>query len=327
MTNALVKSVGSPLDLVSATTRKFAENTKSKNTRRAYKSAFNDFTVYCVDRKKPYLPSSPATVADYISDLAEHANAKISTLKVRLAAISLAHKLHGYEDPTQDKIVGNVLSGISREKGLRQRQAAPILKVDLLKIVAEEPEKLVELRNRTILLVGWFGAFRRNELVNIKVNDLTFDDYGVKIMVPFSKTDQFGKGKKKHLPYLKKNKSICPVLALRKWLETSSIADGFIFRKINRWGKIGKGKPGREHIYPHVVSRIVKRAVTKIGFNPKNFSAHSLRAGFITQACLDGYDALAIIEVSLHETIETVVKYERSEGVKAREIIKGMFGE
>lgn len=327
MPNALVKSIESPLDLVSATTRKFATKDKSDNTKRAYRSAFNDFTVYCTDKKKSYLPASPMTVADYISDLAELGNAKISTIKVRLAAISLAHTLNKYDDPTQDKIIGNTLDGISREKGLRQRQAAPLLKDHLLKIVADEPKRLVDLRNRTLLLVGWFGAFRRNELVNIKVGDLTFDDYGVKIEVPFSKTDQYGKGKEKHLPYLKKNKSICPILALKNWLSTSGITEGFVFRKIDRWGKLGKGKPGREHIYPHVINRIVKRAIANIGLSPKFFSAHSLRSGFITQACLDGYDAMAITEVSLHESLDTVVKYERSSGVKAREIIKGMFGE
>lgn len=295
----------------------------NKNTRRTYKAAWRDFRYYCEDQKVIPAPAAPIVVADYISCCAG-GGLKVSTIAVRLAAISKFHKTNKLDDPTQDEIVASTLKEIKREHGMRPHEAAPILKKDLLKIAEWEVKTAARIRDKAILLVGWFGAFRRIELVKIKIEDVEFNDRGMAIVVPFSKTDQEGVGKKKHLPNLK-NKSICPVTAMREWINVSGVTSGYVFRKIDRWGKIGKGKPGREGIFPHVVTTLVKDFVRSIGLDATKYSAHSLRAGFITQASLDGFDAIAIKNVSLHESLQTIAKYERSAGAKALEIITTMF--
>lgn len=94
-----------------------------------------------------------------------------------------------------------------------------------------------KLRDKTILLIGFAGGFRRSELTNLNYEDLDFVNEGVKIKITKSKTDQFGEGMIKAIPYLN-NEEFCPVINLKKMLEKCKINDAGIFRRISKSGKV-----------------------------------------------------------------------------------------
>lgn len=322
MTNALVK-VTTPqskaIELVSPRVRKYAKSSRAKNTVRAYKASWQDFYVYCVDRGIAPLPAHPADLADYLAWCAD-AKMKASTIAMRISAISNVHKISKYPDPTKDEGVVELMKGIRREIGTRSNQKEPLLLSGLEKIVKLLPDNLTGVRDKAILLTHWASAFRRNELMGLNVDDLKFTQHGVTILLRKSKTDQAGVGMEKAIPYLK-NESMCPVRAIQAWLKQSGITDGPLFRKIDRHGKIWKTR-----LWDHYAANLIKSGVAKIGLDPKKYSGHSPRAGYVTEAVEKGIPALSIAAVT-GQTLQTVARYQRSAGTVARDAVKKAFGE
>ena len=193
------------------------QNSKAINTVRAYKSDFRDFELFCVKNSFKYLPSEPKIVSLYLTHLSSK-DAKMSTLKRRLVSIGVIHKLKGYYlDTKHPSIIENIM-GIKRRKGSKQNGKKPIL-ISSLKLIIDvidqiDSEEIKKLRDRSIILIGFSGGFRRNEIVSINYDDLDFMSEGLKINVRKSKTDQFGEGFTKALPYFDSSQ-YCPVVSLR----------------------------------------------------------------------------------------------------------------
>ena len=204
------------------------QNSKANNTVRAYKSDFNDFSLFCVQNGFKSLPSEPKIVSLYLTHLSTK-DAKMSTLKRRLVSIGVIHKMKGYYlDTKHPSIIENIM-GIKRRKGSIQKGKKPIL-ISSLKIIInvidqQKKEQIKKLRDRTIILIGFSGGFRRNEIVSLDYDDLDFVPEGLKINLERSKTDQFGEGTIKALPYFD-NSQFCPVVSLKKWIEISKINSG-----------------------------------------------------------------------------------------------------
>ena len=321
-TRALVPQPQSQISagVIPSRARHFVDAARAENTVRAYRAAWEDFCAYCAQTGARSRPADPATVADYLTTLAE-GGLKVSTLAVRLSAISQAHRLGGHPDPTRHEAVKMLMSGIRRKLGSAPAQKAPVLRDDIRRMVAVQPDMLAGLRNRALLLVGFAGAFRRSELTGLDVSDLRFTDEGVVITLRRSKTDQEGRGIVKHIPTLK-SRALCPVTALRRWLEEADIHQGPIFRAVDRWGHVRKRR-----LTAQVVAAVVKQAAVAAGLDPRQYAGHSLRAGFVTQASLDDEDVLSIQEVTGHTDMNTIVKYQRSAGRKARETVRRAMGE
>ena len=70
-----------------------------------------------------------------------------------------------------------------------------------------------------------------------------------------------------------------PVEALREWLLRADIAKGPVFRAIDQWGGLDD-----KALTPQAVNSILKRRVAAAGLDPKLYSAHGLRAGYLTEA-------------------------------------------
>ena len=211
------------------------KSSKANNTLRAYKSDFKDFCVFCVKHGFNSLPTEPKVVSLYLTYLSK--NAKISTLRRRLVSISVVHKLKGHYLDTKHPIIIENLMGIKRVKGSIQEGKKPIL-INHLKSILNviNEEKIPEIkknRDKSLILVGFGGGFRRTELILIDYEDLEFVDEGVKIIIKRSKTDQFGEGMIKGLPYFS-NEKYCPVISLKKWLELSNIKTGPVFRRFSK---------------------------------------------------------------------------------------------
>tara|TARA_Y100000591_G_scaffold325346_1_gene346172 strand:+ start:178 stop:1131 length:954 start_codon:yes stop_codon:yes gene_type:complete len=286
-------------------TLKNLKNSKAKNTLRAYQSDFKDFSVFCNKNGFLALPTQPKIIALYITNLSK--KSKFSTLKRRIASISVIHKLKGHYLDTKHPIIMENLHGIKRTLGSRQKAKKPILINDLkliIKAIDEEEIKaksLIEgkvkgiwkLRDKALILVGFAGGFRRSELVNIDYEDIEFVNEGVKILIKRSKTDQSGEGAIKAIPYLD-NKEFCPVRALKKFIE-------YKFAKTNS-GKIFE-------ISDKSVALIIKKYTEKAGLDPSKYAGHSLRSGFATTAAEFGAEERNIMAMTGHKTTQMVRRY------------------
>ena len=209
---------------------------KSINTIRAYKSDFNHFVNFCKKNNFKPLPADPKIVSFYITDLSS--TSKVSTLKRRLASISVIHKLKGQYIDIKHPLINENLLGIQRKKGVFQKSKKPILINELKEIISiidnSEKDERKKARDKALMLIGFSGGFRRSELVNIDLEDLEFTKEGVKIFLKRSKTDQSGEGMIKAIPYFK-DINFCPIHTLKKWIEISQINKGLIFDIRIKW--------------------------------------------------------------------------------------------
>ena len=282
------------------------QNSKANNTLRAYKSDFNDFGIFCAQNGFKSLPSDPKIVSLYLTHLSTK-DAKISTLKRRLVSIGVIHKLKGhYLDTKHPAIIENIL-GIKRRKGSVQKGKKPILincLIQLVNVIDQQNRKEIKkLRDRSIILVGFSGGFRRNEIVSLDYDDLDFVPEGLKISLRRSKTDQFGEGFTKALPYFD-NPQYCPVLSLKKWIEISKIASGPVFRRFSKGSKLSNNR-----LTDQTVALLIKEYLKLAGIDSKNYSGHSLRSGFATSAAESGVEERSIMAMTGHKSTEMVRRY------------------
>jgi len=220
------------------------QSSKANNTVRAYKSDFNDFGIFCAQNGFKSLPSEPKIVSLYLTHLSTK-DAKMSTLKRRLVSIGVIHKLKGhYLDTKHPAIIENIM-GIKRRKGSIQKAKKPIL-INSLKLIInaidqQNKQEIKKFRDRSIILIGFSGGFRRNEIVSLDYDDLDFVPEGLKINIKRSKTDQFGEGFTKALPYFDSSQ-YCPVVSLKNWLDISKITSGPVFRRFVKGSKLSENR-------------------------------------------------------------------------------------
>ena len=266
---------------------------KADNTIRAYKSDFKDFSMFCAKNGFSSLPTEPKIISLYITYLSS--GRKISTLKRRIASISVVHRLRGHYIDTKHPIIIENLMGIRRKTGSFQKSKKPILINELKQIIkaidTTSKNKGRVLRDKAIILTGFSGGFRRSELVSIDYNDLEFVSEGVKIFIKRSKTDQSGEGMIKALPYFD-NKEFCPVTFLKKWLDISKIRNGLIF-----------------NISDKSVALLIKKYASVAGLDSEKYSGHSLRSGFATVSAEFGADERSIMAMTGHKTTQMVRRY------------------
>ena len=282
------------------------KSSKSLNTIRAYKSDFKDFGAFCAKHNFKTLPTDPKIVSLYLTYLSGR-DAKMSTLRRRLVSISMIHKLKGHYLDTKHPVIIENLMGIKRTKGSFQRGKKPILINQLKAIInvinEEKIDEIKKIRDKTIILVGFGGGFRRSELISIDHEDLEFVPEGVKITIKRSKTDQFGEGMIKGLPYFS-NREYCPVAHLKKWLEISKIKNGSIFRRFTKGCSLSKNR-----LTDQSVVLLIKDYLNLAGIENKNYSGHSLRSGFATASAESGADERSIMAMTGHKTTQMVRRY------------------
>ena len=273
-------------------TLKNLKNSKANNTLRAYQSDYRDFSIFCSKNGLSSMPTQPKIVALYITHLSKFS--KFSTLKRRIASISVIHKLKGHYLDTKHPIIMENLHGIKRTLGSIQKAKKPLLINSLKKIIkAIDQEKKERDRDRALILIGFAGGFRRSELVNILKEDVELVDEGVKILIKKSKTDQSGEGSVKAIPYFQ-NQEFCPVIALKKYMS---------LKKFNSNSeKIFK-------LSDKSVALIIKKYAQIAGLDPTKYAGHSLRSGFATTAAEFGAEERNIMTMTGHKTTQMVRRY------------------
>ena len=301
----IMNELTSELKLLKETTLNNINNSKANNTIRAYKSDFQDFHAFCFKHGLQSLPTEPKIISIYLTYLSQ--KFKVSTLKRRMVSISAFHKLKGfYLDMKHPIIIENLLA-IRRKYGSYQIGKKPLL-INNLKLIINVIDtiivnKLKQLRDKSLILVGFAGGFRRAELVSINFEDLEFTEEGLKIDIKKSKTDQFGEGMIKGIPYFQ-NKMYCPVANLKKWLEISKISTGPIFKRFSKGLSLTN-----KRLTDQSVALIIKEYLNLAGIDNKNFSGHSLRSGFATVAADSGADERSIMAMTGHKSSQMVRRY------------------
>lgn len=199
---------------------------------KTYRSAIRQF-----ERWGGKLPAGRDTVIRYLLEHAESRN--VRTLDLHLTALSQWHRFQGFPDPAQDPTVRKTLNDMRRIHG-KPKKKAKVLRLEHIALVLRwlraQPDSLKKTRDIALVQVGFFGAFRRSELVAIQVEDLTWDHDGLIIRLPRSKTDQQGEGLERVVPC--GTGQICAVRALKTWLSEADIGSGPIFRPISRWEEL-----------------------------------------------------------------------------------------
>ena len=274
-------------------TIKNLKSSKANNTIRAYESDFRHFSLFCNKNGLKALPTEPKVISIYLTQLSK--SSKFSTLKRRLASIKVIHKIKGHYLDSKHPIIMENLLGIKRINGSYQLAKKPLL-ISSLKLIIQaidkqEKKELKKIRNKSLILIGFSGGFRRSELVNLEFEDLEFVDEGLKIFIKRSKTDQSGEGNVKAIPYFD-NKEYCPIIALKNWVNYSKIKSGKIFE-----------------ISDKSVSLIIKKYALLAGLEPDKYGGHSLRSGFATSAAEAGAEERNIMAMTGHKTTQMVRRY------------------
>ena len=282
------------------------QSSKANNTVRAYKSDFKDFGLFCSQNGFKSLPSEPKIVSLYLTYLSTK-ELKMSTLKRRLVSIGVIHRLKGhYLDTKHPSIIENIM-GIKRRKGSIQKGKKPLLikhLKDLIDVIDQQDnEDIKKLRDRSIILIGFSGGFRRNEIVSLDHDDLDFVEEGLKIQIRRSKTDQFGEGSVKALPYFDSSQ-YCPVTSLKNWIEISKITSGPVFRRFVKGSMLSE-----KRLTDQTVALLIKKYLNLAGIDSKNYSGHSLRSGFATSAAESGAEERSIMAMTGHKSTEMVRRY------------------
>lgn len=293
----------------------------SPATLRAYDADWRLFVKWCTDEGHSTKPVAPETVSFYLERLFA-VGKKGKTIERALYGIIFTLRSQGIDWETPP-FIKKQLKGIRKklaQAGKHSKPKDPLEKSDFERIMTLLPIDLRGARDRAVLAILWIGAFRRSEVAGLDVSDVKFvPREGLLVRPKTSKTDQTGEDEGKALP-LQQNLDVCPVHALRAWLDAAKIDAGPLFRRVYHDGRIGKGR-----LSDKSVAEIVKRAAKLAGLDPTKYSGHSPRAGFATSAAADGIELDGIMRQTGHKSVAVVRGYIRHGTMFTKNAAKGMF--
>jgi len=292
------------LDRLVETARDYAKHAASENTLKAYAKDWAHFSRWCRMKGTEPLPPSLEMIGLYLADLAApigKASSKsasrplsVSTIDRRLSGLGWNYTQRGFTLDRKNRHIATVLAGIKRKHARPPVQKEAIFAEDILDMVATLGFGLRDLRDRTILLIGYAGGLRRSEIVSLDVHKDDTPDSGGWIAIEEkgalltlnAKTGwrevEVGRGS---------TDQSCPVHALEQWLHFSKIDFGPVFQRVTRDDRAAMGA----RLSDKHVARLIKRTVLDAGIRgdlPEAeclalFSGHSLRAGLASSAEVD----------------------------------------
>jgi len=287
--------------------RELLNNSMAKNTRKALKSDLTQFLFWRQETLKtgdPF-PVSVNVLSAYIAHMSEKGKAR-STILRNISSISIMHDMQHIENPTKTEIIRALLKGLKRTTSGRQKKAKALGIKELCRILDNMGSSWIERRNAAILAIGYAAALRCSEIAALDLDDIGEEESeGVTVFVKHSKTDQEQNGALLALPYSKITEQI---LYWRTRLNTLYKAGPLFprFGSRDKWFP----KPGeRDGLTERAISLIIKDAVKLIGLNPAEYSPHSLRSGFCTDAAKYGVPENIIQRHSRHVSIAVLRGY------------------
>ncbi|MFQ2659431.1 site-specific integrase [Aeromonas caviae] len=300
--------------------RRFLRSAKADSTLNAYQADTRIFVSWCQLHGLDPLQTTHHDIMNFLADQADGILAnwvwldkeegkgelrngeprKPATLVRRLAGIRYAFKQKGIHPmPTEHAEIKEMMRGIVRLGDNRKRKTGALTLKPLACVLDEiDTSNLAGLRDYTLLLLMFSGALRRSEAARIEVDDLQFVGQGIRLRLKPSK-HQLHESEIALIPGTR----YCPVSALQQWLKRSRIAEGPLFRRMNRWGQLMTDPLG-----PQGINLMIKRR-TGQAIDDLHVSGHSLRRGFITSAVTAGKPMNKIIEVTRHKDMRTLQEY------------------
>jgi integrase len=274
------------------------------NTVLSYARDWRVFTSWTDAAGRSALPASPETVELYVCDLLRLGR-KVTTLERHAAGIQYHHRIAGYESPCGPEL-RTLLCGARRSLGQEPDQKDAIATGELRRMVeAIDAKTPIGARDRALLLFGFASALRRSNLAALERRDLTFHSRGIQVWIAHEKQDREGRGRKLAVPH-GEHESTCPVRAVRSWLRYRGDGSGPLFQGVLNGRVTGRG------ILPNRIGQIVQEAVARIGLDRRRYAAHSLRAGFATEALTGGANEIMVAQQTGHRSLETLRTYLRS---------------
>jgi len=277
----------------------FIMRSSEVSTRKAYQSDLAHFQAH-----GGKFPADSPSVASYLCRCISELHLSPATLRRRLAAIAWAHKQEGRRDPTKDQLVKDVMRGIERDQGLSQKQAVPIGISDLKTVCETLGEERIDLRDKALLLVGYFGAFRGSELVGLNIEKVYTNRSELVIELKKSKTDQAGRGASVQIRA--RQDELCPVKAIEEWQFSLRRREGALFPSVNR-----HAKAGLRPMATRSLSRVILKRLETAGVKTEGISSHSLRAGYITDALEEGMSEVVLAKHTRHSSVDMLKRYYR----------------
>lgn len=267
------------------------------NTRKSYQSAVRHFEV----EWRGFLPATPDSIARYLADHGE--TLSVNTLRQRLAALAQWHIEQGFPDPTKNPLVRQVMRGIQRMRPSQEKRARP-LQLDQLEqadawlckalecatAAGDSLRRLRLLRDRALILLGFWRGFRGDELTRLRIDDVTVTPgEGLTCFLRQTKGDRQLKGATFKVPMLSR---LCPVSAYIDWVAAAELDSGPVFRSIDRWGRIGENALHIDSLVP-----LLRAILGDAGVEAAElYSAHSLRRGFASWATANGWELNSLME-------------------------------
>jgi site-specific recombinase XerD len=294
-----------PAHLVESTQRYVESGLRgAANTVRAYTGDWKRFSAWCALHQFESLPASVEALMGFLTELADTGK-KFATIERHAAAIAKAHDLADVESPTADKKLKVLLKGIAREIKTRQKQA-PAFSIESFKHTIKGIDVTIAagLRNRALLLLGFTGAFRRSELEALNIEDLAFDDDGLVVTLPQSKTNQLGHAEEKAIFY-SPDSALCPIRSLQAWLRLLCRTEGPVFVSLRKNNQVTTRRMTTKY-----TNLIVQQ------YLGSQFTAHSLRASFVTVSKLNGADDSKVMNQTKHKTSAMIRRYTRLDNVR-----------
>ena len=239
------------------------------STRRSYLSSLRQYERFCAETGLH--PHEVGSMIAFCEHLAAQGR-KIATIERHLAALRMRYGV-------ADDRLRLYLRGLRRTLGCAKDKKAPLTPTQLGLIKWDSGRK--GLRDKALILVGFFAALRRSELVGLNVEDVEFVPEGAILTIRKSKTDQEGRGREVAIGYAKRA-DLCPVRALQTYMATLGRNTGPLFVSLR------KSQYTQSRLSTDAVARIVKDYADRLGLDPRRFGGHSLRAGFATTAALLG---------------------------------------
>jgi integrase len=252
------------------------------------------------------MPSTPEIVGAYLADAGR--GYALSTLRRRVAAIARAHRIAKQPLDTRHPAIRETLRGIARTHGEPPRRSAALATAEIKRLLRTCGDDMAGLRDQALFLVCFAGALRRSELVGLDVEHVTSTPAGMRLLIVRSKTDKEGAGAEIGITHGRVTDT-CPVTAMRRWLEHAELTSGPIFRKVDRWGAVHRGR-----LDPDAVRQILKKRAAQadiVGTIWEPVTPHGMRAGFVTTAYKNGVPDEEIMGHTRHRSLTTMRSYVR----------------
>jgi integrase len=249
-----------------------------------------------------------------------------ATAKRRLASWSALHRWRGLDGPfASPALRAAIRLAVRASLRPRRRKSARAITKDVLEtlLAATTGDSLAACRDRALLLLAFAsGGRRRSEITALRVEQI-FEETPVAADNPdlgplpcrsiaLLRTKTLAADEDSRVLLIGR-----PVEALLEWLERADIASGPVFRAIDRWDGLGVGA-----LTPQAVNAIVKRACARAGLDARQFSAHGLRSGYLTEAARAGVSLPEAMQQSQHRSVQQAASYfndgERRQGKAAR---------